>query len=56
MTCSEIVIHGNLCMHTLFCSDWTQVLLSQEASNTDPFGPLLLKQAIENFKLKVHAV
>ena len=36
--------------HSKFCSDWAQVLLSQGATNTDPF---FLKQAIENFKLKV---
>ncbi|XP_065903069.1 protein Njmu-R1-like [Dysidea avara] len=36
--------------HSKFCSDWAQVLLSQGATNTDPF---FLKQAIENFKLKI---
>ena len=33
-----------------FCENWAQVLLTQGTSSPDPF---FLRQAIENYKLKV---
>ena len=47
------LIHTIITESSQFCSNWAQVLLAHGTSNPDPF---FLRQAVENYKLKVSSL